>query len=513
MMKRLFLWRGASSLAALMAAAAISVLPVNTAHAGKADDTLNVAFAAEPEPLDTYKIAGRQGLILARHVYDGLLYKDLDTGEIVPALAKSWERTGPLTMEFDLREGVTFHNGAAFSADDVVGTLNTVIKPEYGTRYGISVDWIESVEKLGDYKVRINMAKPFAGAVEMLADALPIYPHEYFAENGSEGMARNPIGTGPYKLIEQEPGIRYVFERFDDHYEGSPKGTPAIKNIVVRTIPEMNTQYAELMSGQLDWIWRIPPDQASRLEGRVDVISAPIMRIAYVGFAPLANGGDTPVANADVRRALIHAVNREAIVEAFAGGASKVLNTPCNPAQFGCAQDVATYDYDPETAKAMLSDAGYGDGFEMEMVFAAMPRPVAEAVAANLADVGVTVELNEQQYAAGVGKWRAKELPAFFSNWGSYGIGDVVFILSNFFGGGDDDLIQDKELQEWITTADTATDRDKRLENYAKAVKKIAAEAYWMPMYNFNVNYGLSKDLNFTPHPDEFARWWLASWK
>ncbi|MEO1105041.1 MAG: ABC transporter substrate-binding protein, partial [Pseudomonadota bacterium] len=84
---------------------------------------------------------------------------------------------------------------------------------------------------------------------------------------------------------------------------------------------------------------------------------------------------------------------------------------------------------------------------------------------------------------------------------------------SNFFGGGDDDLIQDKELQEWITTADTATDRDERLENYAKAVKKIAAEAYWMPMYNFNVNYGLSKDLSFTPHPDEFARWWLASWK
>ncbi|GAB5378305.1 MAG: ABC transporter substrate-binding protein [Acuticoccus sp.] len=483
------------------------------ALAGKADDTLNVAFAAEPEPLDTYKIAGRQGLILTRHVYDGLLYKNLDTGEIVPALAASWERTGPLTMEFTLREGVTFHDGTAFDADDVVETFNTVITPEYGTRYAISVDWIESVEKLGPYKVRINMAKPFAGAVEMLADALPIYPNEHFAANGSEGMARNPIGTGPYRLVEQEPGVRYVFERFEDHYEGSPKGAPAIKNIVVRTIPEMNTQYAELMSGSLDWIWRIPPDQASRLEGRVDVISAPIMRIAYIGFAPLANGGDTPLANADVRRALNHAVNRQAIVDAFAGGASKVLNTPCNPAQFGCEQDVASYDYDPELAKKMLEDAGYGDGFEMEMVFSAMPRPVAEAVAADLGKVGVDVVLNEQQYAAGVGQWRAKTLPAFFSNWGSYGIGDVVFILSNFFGGGADDLVQDTEVQEWVNAGDTATDRDARLENYAKAVKKIAEEAYWLPMYNFNVNYGLSPDLSFTPHPDEFARWWAASWK
>ena len=510
-MTKSFLCSGTSF--ALTAAAAIAALTPAAALAGKADDTLNVAFASEPEPLDTYKIAGREGLILARHVYDGLLYKDLDTGEILPALAKTWERTGPLTMEFELREGVEFHDGTEFTADDVVETLNTVITPEYGTRYGISVDWIESVEKLGDYKVRINMSKPFAGAVEMLADALPIYPSEHFAEQGSEGMARNPVGTGPYRLVEQEPGIRYVFERFEDHYEGSPKGKPAIKNIVVRTIPEMNTQYAELMSGDLDWIWRIPPDQADRLEDRVQLISAPIMRIAYVGFAPLADGGETPVAKADVRRALIHAVDRKAIVDAFAGGASEVLHTACNPAQFGCEQDVIEYEHDPALAKEMLAAAGYPDGFEMEMVFAAMPRPVAEAVAANLAEVGVNVELNEQQYAAGAAQWRAEQLPAFFSNWGSYGIGDVVFILSNFFAGGEDDLVQDAELQEWVTAGDTATDRAERLENYSKAVKKIAAEAYWMPMYNFNVNYGLSPDLNFKPHPDEFARWWQASWK
>jgi peptide/nickel transport system substrate-binding protein len=500
-----------TGLAAL--ATSTALLLGSPVHADKASNTLNVAFAAEPEPLDTYKIAGREGLILARHIYDGLLYKNLDTGEIVPALAESWEFTGPLTMEFALRKGVKFHDGSEFSADDVVETLNTVITPEYGTRYSISVDWIESVEKLDDYKVRINMSKPFAGAIEMLADALPIYPHAFFAENGSAGMAATPIGTGPYKLVNQEPGIRYEMERFADHYAESPKGGATIDKIIVRTMPEMNTQYAELMSGDLDWIWRIPPDQADRLEGRVQIISAPIMRIGYVGFAPEALGGDSPIADKRVRQALIHATNRAAIVDAFAGGASKVLNTPCNPAQFGCEQDVTTYEYDPVKAKALLAEAGFADGFEMEMVFAAMPRPTAEAVAADLANVGVTLMLNEQQYSSGIGKWRAKELPAFFSNWGSYGIGDAVFILSNFFGGGDDDLVQDSELVDWLAVADTASDRDVRSENYSKAVRKIADEAYWMPMYNFNVNYGLSNDLNFTPHPDEFARWWGASWK
>lgn len=283
-MTQTFSIKGLTTLAVLAASTALTL--GTPAVADKASNTLNVAFAAEPEPLDTYKIAGRQGLILARHIYDGLLYKNLDTGEIVPALAESWEFTGPLTMEFTLRQGVKFHNGADFTADDVVETLNTVITPEYGTRYSISVDWIDSVEKLDDYKVRINMSKPFAGAVEMLADALPIYPHAFFAENGSAGMAATPIGTGPYKLVSQEPGIRYEMERFEDHYEGSPKSGATIDKISVRTIPEMNTQYAELMSGSLDWIWRIPPDQASRLEGRVQIISAPIMRIGYVGFAP-----------------------------------------------------------------------------------------------------------------------------------------------------------------------------------------------------------------------------------
>jgi len=494
-------------------ALACTLLSSQPALAGKSDNTLNVAFAAEPEALDTYKIAGRQGLILSRHIYDGLLYKKLDTGEIVPALAESWRFIDDMTMEFVLRKGVKFHNGADFSADDVTTTLNTVIKPDYGTKYQISVDWIANVEKVDDYTVRIHMAKPFAGAVEMLADALPIYPHQYFTEKGSAGISVQPIGTGPYKLVEQIPGVRYVLQRFDQHYAGSPKGRPAIEHIIARTIPEMNTQYAELMSGNLDWIWRIPPDQASKLKRRVNIVNAPIMRIAYINFARAANEGSYPISDVRIRKAIIHAVNREQIAKVFGGDASEVLHSACNPAQFGCEQDVAQYDYDPAKAKTLLTEAGFADGFDLDMTFAAMPRPVAEAIAADLAKVNVRVNLNENQYASAVQKWRAGSVPALFSNWGSYGIGDVVFILSNFFGGGADDQIHDAEVAALLKVADTSNDRQEREEKYSQALTKIAEQAYWMPMYNFNINYGLSKDLNFTPHPDEYARWWLSDWK
>ncbi|MEC5318143.1 ABC transporter substrate-binding protein [Brenneria populi subsp. brevivirga] len=499
----------ASLLGTTLAFAALHSAPV---LAGKADDTLNVAFSDEPEPLDSYKIAGRQGLIIARHIYDGLLYKDLSSGEIKPALAQSWKFTDDKTIEFALRKGVKFHNGADFNADDVITTLNTVIKPAYGTRFQISVDWIASVEKVDDYTVRIHMAKPFAGAVEMLADALPIYPHAYFAEKGSAGMAEHPVGTGPYKLVEQTPGVRYVLERFDQYYAGSPKGKPAIKRIVIRTIPEMNTQYAELMSGKLDWIWRVPPDQAKRLAGRVNMINAPIMRIAYVSLAA-GSATDTPIANPLVRKAMLYAVNRQQIAKVFGGASSQVLNSACNPLQFGCEQDVAAYGYDPQKAKALLKEAGYPNGFDLEMVFSAIPRPVAEAVSSDLAKVGVRVRLNENQFAAAVQKWRAGTLPALMSNWGSYGIGDVAFILSNYFGGGDDDMVKDAQLAAWLKVADASPDNEVRKQNYSLALKKIADQAYWIPLYNYNINYGLSKDLNFTPQPDEFARWWLSSWK
>ena len=484
------------------------------AHAGKEDDTLRVAFSAEAATLDNYKIASREGLILARHLFDNLLYKDLDTNTIVPALAKSYRFVDDLTMEFELRQGVKFHNGEAFDADDVVYTLNMVVREDYGTRYRIVVDWIKSVEKINRYTVRIHMAKPYALALEMLAGPLPIYPKDYFESVGVNKFGVAPIGTGPYKLTDVTPGTRWVLEAYDDHYDSSPKGRPAIGTIDIRVLPEPNIQYAELLTGKLDWIWRVPPDQAGKLEQspKVSVLSAPIMRIGYIHFNVNAGTEDFPTRKKKVRQAILHAIDRQGIADAFVGGASKVVHTACNPTQFGCTQDVVKYDHDPGKARALLAEAGYPDGFETELVVVA-PRPQAEAVAADLAKVGIKVRLNEQQYAAAADKWRAGKSVMIFSNWGSYGIGDMALITSNFFGGGVDDLVQDAQLSQWLNTGDTATDAGVRKENYAKALKTIAENAYWMSMWNFNVNYATNSELNFTPHPDEFARWFKSSWK
>lgn len=498
-----------------LCAAMALVIGAGGAQADKKDDTLNVAFLDEAATLDSYKVAGREGLIIARHLFDNLLYKDLDTNTIMPALAESYKFVDDLTIEFKLRQDVKFHNGEAFDADDVAYTLNKVVGKDYGTRYRITVDWIKNVEKIDQYTVRIHMAKPFALALEMLAGPLPIYPNEYFESVGADKFSVAPVGTGPYKLIDITPGTRWTLQKFDDHYGASPKGQPAIGKIDVRVLPEPNTQYAELLTGRLDWIWRVPPDQTAKLEQapNITALGAPVMRIGYIHFNVNAGTEDFPTRKKEVRQAILHATNRQGIADAFVGGASKVVHTACNPAQFGCTQDVVKYDYDPVKAKALLTEAGYPDGFEIELVIAATPRPQAEAMASDLAKVGIKVRINEQQYAAAASKWRAGESPMTFSSWGSYGMGDMALITSSFFGGGADDLVKDNQLSEWLKTGDTATDPEVRKENYAKALKTIAENAYWMSMWNFNVNYAFSSELNFTPHPDEFARWFKASWK
>lgn len=501
--------------AVAFASAAIGVVLASTVvHAEKSNDTLNAAFSAEIATLDYYMGSGRNNLIMSHHIYDTLLYKDQSTGEIIPALATNYKYLDDTTIEFTLREGVRFHDGSVFDADDVVYTLNKAADPDYGAVYQISVGWIDRAEKLDAYKVRLYMKQPYPVALEWLAGFLPIYPSDYYEKVGKEGMSLKPIGTGPYKLVSVDPGTRWKLTRFDQHYSDSPKGS-AIKNIDIRILPEMNTQMTELMTGKLDFIWKFPPDQAQRLKERagVEVKNTSILRVVYIQYNAV---DDSPLTDVRVRKALIHAINRQHIMDAFVGGASIVVHTPCNPVQFGCYTEVAKYDYDPAKAKQLLAEAGYADGFETKILVSQSPsssRPVAEAILGDLAKVGITADIEMQQYAAAREKWISGGIPMILMSWGSWGIGDVALFTSEFFGGGDVDKIRDEEIVQWIRAGDTSTSREERRTKYANVMKKVANNALWLPLWTYNVNYATTPDLDFTLDPDEIARLFNAKWK
>ncbi|MDG9793483.1 ABC transporter substrate-binding protein [Brucella anthropi] len=485
----------------------------NPAIASKADDTLNAAFTREIATLDTYKESTREGPIVGRLIYDSLLSKDFKTGEFIPELAESYKVDSDTEITFKIRKGVKFHNGDPLTAEDVVFTLNLVSKPDFGAKYDIAVNWIKDAEKVDDDTVKLTMKSPNPLALEMLAGNLPIYSKAYYEKVGTNGMAVKPVGTGPYKVVAVTPGSSLTLERFDDYYKGGQKENPKIKNIVFRILPERNTQYTELMNGTLDWVWQVPKDDALKLENlqNIKIDTAPIMRFAYIQMA--TNIAHSPLANQLVRKAIAHAINRTEIRDAFQGNDAQIINSACNPVQFGCETDVATYDYNPSKAKELLKEAGFEAGFTLNMVTSGGGSGVPEAVKADLEKVGIKLELHNFQYAAAIEQWRSGKLDLFYDDWGSYGVGDVGLSVANFFKGTGDDVVKDPEVIPLLDKAGKIMDRDERKQLYSKALKLIADKAYWVPLWVQNVKTASSKDLALTVSPDEFVPFYDAEWK
>ena len=502
------------SLKMTIAAMALSAVAA-PAFADKASGTLYAGFTKELENIDSYFNSSREGVVMQRALWDGLIYRDPETNEYKGNLAESWTWVDDTTLEFKLRQGVTFHNGEPFNADDVVFTVNFVADEANGVKTQRNVNWMESAEKIDDYTVRIHLKKKFPAAIEFLSGPVSMYPNEYYAEAGPSGMGLKPIGTGPYKAVEVVPGQHFVLEAYEGYHD-SPKGKPSIAKVDIRTIPDVNTQIAELFSGSLDLIWQVPADQAQKLEqmGQFTVANESTMRVGYISMDAAARSSmdPNPFTDVRVRKAINHAIDRQAIVDNLLKGKSKVVNTPCFPSQFGCVQDVTVYDYDPAKAKALLAEAGYADGFETD-IYAYRNRDYAEALVSFLGEVGIKANLKYMQYSA-IRELNMKgEVPFNFSTWGSYSINDASAMVSQFFKLGSLDNARDEQVAADLDMADTSTDPDTRIEYYSKALKRITEEAYWVPLFSYNTNYVFKTDVDYTPTADEVLRFTTMKWK
>jgi peptide/nickel transport system substrate-binding protein len=482
------------------------------AFAGKADDTLNVEFTGEVDTLNYYYNSSREGLIASLQIFDTLVVKDFETGEIKPNLATEWKWVNDTTLEFKLKDGVTFHNGEPFTADDVVFTLNWAVDPANEIVVYDKVKWIKEARKVDDLTVQVETVAPFPAALEFLAAAIPMYPDAYYAEAGRDKMGSAPIGTGPYKVTAVSAGQSYALEAFAD-YAGSGKPKAAIGKVVVNTVPDTSTQLADLMSGQADFLWQVPTDVLERLTstGKFTTTSVSTMRIGFVTLDAVGRAGDSPLKDLRVRQAINHAVDRQGIVDALVQGGAEVVNTPCSPIQFGCTTDVIAYEFDPEKAKALLAEAGYPDGFSLSMQ-GYRDKPYAEAMMNFLSAVGIKVSYEQLQYSALASSHMEGKQQAAFLTHGSSSIPDMSAITTEFFGGGTQDYARDQEVIDWIVAGNTSIDPEVRNENYTKALKKIADQAYWLPLWSYPLGFAYVQDLNYSPTPDELVRFYDMSW-
>ncbi len=495
--------------------AVVSILAfASQVQAGKKDDTLNIASQVEITNVDKYFNATRVGTWIQHMGWDFLLHIDRNTNKIVPALATSWKYVNDKTIELELRKGVKFHSGKEMTADDVVYTINYISSPKNPQVDKRMIDWIDHAEKLGPYKVRIVGNKVYPAAPHILAGFIAIYPNGCYEKDKEQSMNLHADGTGPYKIVEVELPKRVVLVKNPNYYTESPKGKPSVSKIVVRTIPDINTQVAEFLSGRLDLLQTVPTDIAEDLAKNPNVRfeAAATMRCSYLVMDSAGRSGDTPFKKLKVRQAIAHAIDREGIVKNLVRGTSKVLHSACYPAQFGCTSEVTKYDYNPAKAKKLLAEAGYPNGFKTKF-YSYYERPVCEAIINNLNAVGITTEFQFVEFAALRSAWRKGDTPLVFTTWGSSSIYDVSAFTPIFFKSDKDDLNHDAEVTGWFKTGDNSIDPQVRLANYGKAYKKIADQAYWLPMYTVNMNYVYNKDLDFTPTPDELPQFYITRWK
>jgi len=486
------------------------------ALAGKNDDTLNVAFERTMLTFDTYATSERLTLILAHNFGDTLIHRNPVTGTFEPHLATAWRAVDDLTFEFDLRTDVTFHNGEPFGPDDVVATFTYVITDGAELPGTGPLQWIERVEAVDDDTVRIHAKSLTPTAYESLALIGIIYPAGVLASEGPTALGQAPVGTGPFRFAGVD-GNAIRFER-NDAYFGGAKQKPAIANLVIHTLPEESSRIASLMTGDID-IARsgsISPDQALAIGGRARIEAADILRIWFVQMDSLGRSGQTYFTDARVRQAVAHAINRDEIVDVLLSGYGKKIDTPCNPVQFGCDPAAAVvYDYDPERAKELLAEAGYPDGFSVDL-YGYRDQQVAQAVQGYLEAVGIRTDLQWYggQYDVVSQRLAAGEIALYFGSWGSSSIYDASAIMDiHFESGAEYALSASDTIDAALTGALQTVDLDERKALYASAIEEITANTYMLPMYAGRVLAGVSNDLEWQPSSDEIERYYLASWR
>ncbi len=499
------------------AAVAAPMILARPAEAQRSANTLRIAFRDAVPNVDPYFNSQRTGLIIGHQAFDGLTHRDPATFRIVPALATEWRWVNPTTIDFTLRQGVKFHDGSSFGPDDVVYTINTVADPNTRVATPSNYNWIQGAEKTGDWTVRLTMKRPTPAALEYAALVMPIWPKAYRERVGAEGFSRAPIGTGPYRFTRVDVAAGVEYERFADYYQGGPKGRPAIQRLVARYIGDAATELTELLGQRVDWIWNMNPDQMANVN-RLPYLQSTQQESMRVGFLNLdaagRSGAGNPMTNLKVRQAVWHAIDRKTIADRLVGGGSRVPDAPCFPSQFGCnAEPAMRYDYDPAKARALLAEAGFPNGFDIELTSYVQPRQWSEAVQNYLQAVGIRARLNLMQVAAQIQRSMRGELAMQMGSWGSYSINDVSAILPNYFGGGADDYARDAEITRLVEEGGSTADEAARKRAYDAAIKRATEQAYWLPLHTYVSTFGFQRQLEFPTFADELPRFYLARWK
>lgn len=429
-----------------------------------------------------YRGTGVPTIYTIRAMFEGLTFVR-ENGEVEPLLATSWERVDDLTWKFNLRRDVVFHNGVPFTAAAVVAAVGYLTSPEANIEpIARDLGALQSAEAVDDHTVilRTEVAAPLLPA---LVEALLIVEPDHWQRLGREAFALDPVGTGPFKLVE----LSEAKATLAAHRDGWR--SPQVDELEIYALPDPSSRVQAILSDRIDIAVAMSRDDILAVEtggGRGDVGTT--ISVLGVVFVLTEIPQDHPLQNKNVRQALNYAVNKDGYIDALFGGLTKAASQPSTEAGFGFNEALEPYPYDPDRARAMLADEGYGDGFsfiaEVTIGGGASLAPAYQQVAADLEKVGVMMSLRTipvQQLIRGIqeGAWKGQ---AFGMNYSAERTADSLRPLRLHSCIHRSPWYCDEELTAKVERAFGTSDLDER----ARLTKEVMAEyrdnapAIWM---------------------------------
>lgn len=487
-------------LAAVIALAlgAVAAGPVGVRSA-QASGTLIWGMPAETDILDPHATGGWSTYQITYQIFEGLVKEDLTKADVptpplVPALATSWTISDDgLEYTFKLREGVTFHDGTPFDAEAVKFNFDRFwneSSPDFYPKakaYVIAyTKWIKSVDVIDPMTVKVTLTAPnyqwLRQGLQSYGQPLMVSPASV-KKYGNEGVALHPVGTGPFKFVERDQGVKTVIARNDDYW-----GNKALLDrVIFRPLQDPATRVNALESGEIHMMTTPPWDEIERLVDEGFVLSTN-PNVPYINFIHL-NFKNDALKDIRVRKAINMAIDREGIAREIYRDTGRAEYGMLSPGTDAYDPDFKSYDYDPEGAKKLLEEAGYGDG--LKLVFELPQYGTGEIVETwiqrDLKKIGIDVELRKFEWVTYLGRWASGMTGDAAMNTIGWGMSTPAWIgivsrCDTVPPGGQNSGYYcnpevDKLLDAAILTPDPAAARDL----YQKANRLIMDDAAFVP--------------------------------
>ena len=464
---------------------------------------LVVSQAADAVTLDPHMHSAQETLSILLNVFDSLV-DFTEKYEPVPNLAVSWKQVEPTIWRFNLRKGVTFHNGEAFNARAVKFSVDRLLDPNQKAPMGTRLLAIKEARVVDDSTVDIITKEPYAPVLYILSLYLAIVPPDAVKQMGDTKFGLAGIGTGPYKVVKWVKDQELVLEANPKHWKGAPR----IDRVIWKPIPEDSARVAALQTGEVDIITSVPPDRWKDLQqGKGTRISAKTGTMLYIGLDTF----NPPFNDVRVRRAMNHAVDVDTIINKLLLGTAERMNGPFFKTSLGYDKSVPLFKYDPALARKLLAEAGYANGFET--VISTYPASegttnvmeVAETVAYQLQQVGIRSRIEQLERATGFDKYKNREFKVYFFTWPENPEPDR-HLYSLFHSKARGYYYKNAEADRLLDLGRSTFDVNKRRKVYQQFHKFIVDDAPWVFLYTQKTGFGVRQRVKWEAPWDSFIR-------